>query len=366
MILLSNIRSYLVRKLAEAKDNHLRKNRMKVAERTLTPKLGNLVPLSDEQRRDIVAYWKNYRDVSRDLRWFEFYNWCSDGKADIKRYIPDDIYYAEVDFFFTDPRRSYELDDKNMYDLYFHDVKMPRTVIHKCKGLLLDKDYHPITVEQAVELCRKEGLVISKPARNTEGGKGICFVDFRESGAEEALKECLEYPHDLIVQCVVRQHEAINQLYAGSINSLRIMSLVLDGEVHIISSVLRMGRDGAKVDNTSNGGLAVGIKPDGKLREVAFDKTGKKWLKHPQGAVFKDFQLVGYDKCVELVRSVSARLSSSTPLVSWDLAIDEDGDPMIIEANLTFGGVNIHQMCNGPIFGDMTDKILNLVYNSGR
>ena len=366
MKLLSNIRSRLVHGLAEARDNHLRKNRMQVAERTLTPKLGNLVPLTDEQRRDIVSYWKPYRDVSRDMRWFEFYNWCSDGKADMRLYIPDDIYYAEVDFFFTDPRRSYELDDKNLYDLYFHDVNMPPTVIRKCKGMLMDKDYHLITIAQAVELCRQAGNVISKPARNTEGGKGITFINFDDDNAAQDLKKCLEFPHDLIVQRVVRQHECVNKLYAGSINSLRIMSLLLDGQVRIISSVIRMGRDGAKVDNTSNGGLAVGIMEDGRLREVAFDKTGKKWLKHPQGAVFKDFQLVGYDKCVALIRDIAGRLGSSTPLISWDLAIDEDGEPMIIEANLTFGGVNIHQMCNGPIFGDLTDTILDRVYRSKR
>ena len=362
MKLIRDIRSRLVRKLNEARDNHLRKDRMKVAKRTLMIKLDNLSPLSDTQKREILDFWKPYRDVSSEMQWFEFYNWCSDGKADIKRYIPDSIHYAEVDFFFTDPRRSYELDDKNLYDMFFHDVRMPRTVMRKCKGQLLDKDYHVITIDQAVELCRQEGYVISKPARNTEGGKGIHFIDFSKENAEEELRRCLLYPYDLIVQEVIKQHDAINKLYDQSINSLRIMSIMLDGKVHIVSAVLRMGRDGAKVDNTSHGGLAIGITPEGKLRETAFDKTGKKYLKHPQGAVFKDYPLVGYDRCEALIRSLAGRLVSTTSLVSWDLAIAPDGEPMIVEVNLTFGGVNIHQMCNGPIFGDMTEEILSKVY----
>ena len=365
MILLSKLRSAVSQKMSDLRDNHLRKTRRDLAHKTLVIKLDNLKPLTADQRKDIEHFWSRYRDVSRDMQWFEFYNWCSDGKADIKRYIPDNIYYSEVDFFFTDARRSYVLDDKNLYDMFFHDVKMPETIIRKSKGLLLDGNYHLITMDQAVELCRKAGHVISKPARNTAGGSGINFIDFADEGAVEQLKQCLEFPKGVIVQRVIKQHESINQLYAGSVNSLRIMSMIIDGEVRIISSVLRMGRDGSKVDNASSGGLAVGIRDDGRLREVAFDKTGKKWKQHPQGAVFKDYQIVGYDKCVDVIRDIAGRLSLTTSLISWDFAIDEEGDPVIIEVNLTFGGVNIHQMCNGPIFGDMTEKILDMVYRSG-
>ena len=361
---LSKVPAGLSKALATYRDNHLRKSRMKVGHKALLVKQGKHLPISNSQREEILSFWRQYRDVSKYMPWFEFYNWCSDGKADIKYYIPDDIYYAEVDFFFTSPRRSYELDDKNLYDLYFHGIRMPKTVIRKSNGLLMDKDYHVIDLQRAIELCREAQHVISKPARNSEGGKGIQFIDFDQDNAVDALKECLQYPFDLIVQEIVKQHDAINQLYDKSVNSIRIMSIILDGKIHIVSSVIRMGRDGAKVDNTSHGGLVCGLTSDGKLRDTGFDKTGTKWTKHPQGAVFKDFQIVGYDKCVDVIHEVAGRLGSTTLLISWDFAIDQDGEPVIIEANMTFGGVNIHQMCNGPIFGDLTEDILSRVYHS--
>ena len=87
---------------------------MKIGQRALAVKQGKHIPISSAQREEILSFWKPYRDVSKDMGWFEFYNWCSDGKTDLKRYIPDDIYYSEVDFFFTSPRRSYQLDDKNL------------------------------------------------------------------------------------------------------------------------------------------------------------------------------------------------------------------------------------------------------------
>ena len=362
--LLNDIRTRLVHAYMDARDNNLRKNRYKVGQRTLLIKLGHLSPLSSSQREEVLSFWNQYRDVSKVMQWFEFYNWCSDGKADIKRYIPDSIYYSEVDTVFTEPRRSYELDDKNHYDLFFHDVRMPKTIVRKCKGLLMDREYHVVSLERAVELCRQAKYVISMPARNSEGGKGIRFFDFTAGDETEELKKWLTDSGDLIVQDVIKQHEAINQLYAESVNSIRIMSIMLDGEIHILSSVLRMGRNGAKIDNTSNGGIVCGIKEDGWLREVAFDNTGEKYSSHPQGGAFKDYRIVGYDKCLDVIREVSGRMGTTTHLISWDFAIDQDGEAVLIEVNLTFGGVNIHQMCNGPIFGDMTEDILSIVYHS--
>lgn len=45
-------------------------------------------------------------------------------------------------------------------------------------------------------------------------------------------------------------------------------------------------------------------------------------------------------------------------IVSWDIAIDESGEAVIIEAN--YGGdMRMHQATTGPIFGDMTEEVLD-------
>jgi len=33
---------------------------------------------------------------------------------------------------------------------------------------------------------------------------------------------------------------------------------------------------------------------------------------------------------------------------------------------MTFGEVDFHQMCNGPIFGDLTERVLNEIYKTGK
>lgn len=324
-----------------------------------------LSPLQPAQRQEILDFWKPYRNVEKELQWFDFYNGLCPDKSLLKYYIPDVIFYSDVDRYFTYPTRSDYFDDKNMYDIYFHDVKKPRTVIRKIDGEYFDNEYLPITFDQAVQLCVDACQVVSKEARLSASGKGVRFFDFTRDSVED-FKRVLNRNKDINVQHVLKQHECLNKIHDKSINTLRLMTLYLDGEVNIISSVLRMGRDGARVDNGSHGGIICGINEDETLKELAYNTRGYSWKQHPQGVTFKGYKIVGYEKCREMVKRLAGRLLTTSRLISWDFAIDPEGDPVLIEVNLTYGGVLVHQLCNGPIFGDRTEDILNRVYHQSK
>ena len=350
--------------LSSCRDKNLRKTRLKYGERYFVKaKQEHKMALTPAQSQEIKDFWKPYRDVTGLMGWFEFYNsFCTD-KSQLKYFIPDSVFFTDIDMFYTDVRRSYELDDKNLYDMYFGDINRPRTVVRKCNGSLMDGDYHAVTIEEAIALCGKAGSVICKPTRNSQGGKGIQFFDLK-NGSTDALHERLQGAQDFIVQEVVHQHDTLNSIHDKSVNTIRIMTLYLDNEVRILSSVLRMGRDGARVDNASSGGIFCGINADGTLKECAYDTKGNCWTQHPQGAIFKGLEIAGYKKCCELVKSLAGRFCTTSKLLSWDLAIGEDGEPLVIEVNMTFGQVDFHQICNGPIFGGMTDEVLQQVYKN--
>jgi hypothetical protein len=53
-------------------------------------------------------------------------------------------------------------------------------------------------------------------------------------------------------------------------------------------------------------------------------------------------------------------------LISWDVAVDSEGDAVLIEANLSLGGCDDVQVLNGPFFGKYTRRILDEVYRSER
>lgn len=346
-------------------DDLVKASRMRHSNRTFGRKQPQSLPLTAAQEQEILAYWKPYRKMDKELRWFAFYNAICTDKSQLKRYIPDHIFYGEIDRYFTSARRCEGLDDKNLYDLYFHDVRMPRTIIRKVGNDIFDGQYNPITMDEALRLCAEVGQVVSKEARLSSGGHGVQFFDLSQ-GDIDAFKLSLDGDVNVNVQEAIQQHETLNMIHDKSINTLRIMSLLLDGKVHILSSVLRMGRDGARVDNASSGGIVCGINGDGTLKEYAYDTTGRRCSQHPQGAIFKGIQITGYDKCCELIKKLAGRFCTATRLISWDFAVGEDGEPILIEVNLTYGEVDFHQMCNGPIFGDMTEEIISRVYQKSK
>ena len=315
--------------------------------------------LSGEQKNEIKKFWADYGIHSFNMGWVDFYSSLY-GQYD-KRFIPDDIFYTKIDLYFNNPAAAQYLDDKNMYSLLFKDVKMPKTVVRKIKGVFLDENYKLLTSNEALRLCIDAQNIIIKPSVMSCGGLGIHF--WKTEDGQDKLKKRLLKSTDFIVQKIVHQHPVLNKLHKDSLNSVRIMTLMFDNKVYALSGIVRMGINGNKVDNVSSGGISCGINENGNLKQYAFEGNGTRMLKHPQGAVFSDITIPNYNKCVELAKSLALRLVGYSRMVSWDFAIDEEGNPVLIEANLATGGVDFHQWSNGPIFGDLTEKVLKEVFH---
>ena len=83
---------------------------------------------------------------------------------------------------------------------------------------------------------------------------------------------------------------------------------------------------------------------------------------HPtSGVVFEGYEVPSFDKVRELVIKASYMVPHFR-LVSWDVAVLENGEPVLIEANLYDGQLDLHQISNGPLFGDRTQEILGEVF----
>ena len=50
-------------------------------------------------------------------------------------------------------------------------------------------------------------------------------------------------------------------------------------------------------------------------------------------------------------------------MVAWDVSVLENGEPVLIEANLYDGQLDSHQIHNGPLFGENTEKIMREVFD---
>ena len=315
-------------------------------------------PLTKEQKQEIRDFWKPYKKIS--YKWAQYYS-AKNGNFD-PRYIPNDLYYTKIDQHFNSRKLGYGFNDKNYYSKIFAGIKQPEVVVRKINGLIFGADYEQLSKEAAKAKIIDADCVICKPSQETGSGRGIDFFNSSDVCKIEAFLNDDTYD-DYIVQKIIKQHEAMSAIHPESVNTVRICSILMDDGVYILSSCLRMGTGSSRVDNVTAGGISCGIKEDGSLDEFSYTYyTGERQKAHPNSSlIYSEFKVPSYDKAVELVKKAHP-LIGHFRLVSWDIAIDDSGEAMLIEANMRKGGINLHQFDNGPLFGDLTERVLNEVF----
>lgn len=320
-------------------------------------------PVSEAQKKEILAFWEpyminRYAKKSFDIRWFDIYNRTNVFGFNLKYYIPDGYYYRIVDTFFNHADKAPVLDDKNYYDLYLQDAPVPATICRKMGDVYLDSNYRLVSLEEAMRLCMNEGKVIVKASVESAAGEGITYWDSNKHSKED-LGRSLTGKRNAVVQEVIKQHKILSDFNDSCVNTLRLVTLLFDGEVHVVAAVVIMGGKNAKTNHLHSGGIVCGILPTGQLRDIAFDGKLNSYKAHPNGIVFSDVVIPNYDQCVALVKGFAPRFANNSRLIGWDLTIGENGQPVIIEANLYFSGSV--QIASGPVFGELTPRVLDYI-----
>ena len=309
-------------------------------------------------RKQVANYWRKYKCVSP--RWAWWYA-SKNGVVD-PRYIPNNLYYTKIDQHFNNRKLGWGFNDKNYYSRIFAGIKQPETLVRVIGGFFLDEDYQQLTKEKALEIIFNEKEVVCKPSLETGSGRGVTFWQTERDRAVIDVFFNDKENKDFIIQKTIIQHPEIDKVHAESINSLRIVSLLMPEGVYVLSSNLRMGVMDSRIDNVTAGGIRCGIDEQGRLKKYATTYyTGEKLKQHPQGLVFEGFKVPAYEKAIELVKKAHQMIPHFR-LVSWDIAIDDTCSPVLIEANMRKGGINLNQFNNGPLFGDMTDRVLDEVF----
>lgn len=313
--------------------------------------------LTVEQEKQIREFWAPYCRISP--KWALYYS-SKNGKFD-PRYIPNTLYYTKIDQHFNARKLGYGFNDKNYYSRLFPTVKQPITIVRNIGGLFFDERYNQITIEEACFRVATEPEVIVKPSRESGSGRGIIFLK-RNQDTETRQLFLDNTQKDYIVQEIIHQHPALEKVHQRSLNTIRVCTILLNDGVHILSAVLRMGVNQSRIDNVTAGGISVAIKADGKLDKYAYTYySGERFERHPQGLVFEGYEVPMFNKVIETVKDIAQTLGNFR-LVSWDMGVDAEGDVILVEANMRKGGINLHQFDNGPLFGDLTERVLNEVY----
>lgn len=256
------------------------------------------------------------------------------------------------------------LRDKILFNIFANGIGVttPETLFYTVNGQLFDfKTKKPMGIE---EFCKRDQDLFCKLV-DGECGSGVfrlrinqgnVFINDKPSTMEELENRFKQGRY--LSQEVIRQHSSMSQLHPNSINSMRLITVrgLKDQTIHVFPSILRIGTGESIVDNTSQGGLAVGIDlKTGRLKPFGFYKPqfGLKVDIHPDSKIcFDQFVIPHFEDAVRQAVYFHSMLPGLHS-VGWDIAIGANG-PIFIEGNDNWE-INGPQICNGGLMKEFND-----------
>ncbi|TMO09577.1 sugar-transfer associated ATP-grasp domain-containing protein [Pseudoalteromonas sp. S558] len=303
--------------------------------------------LIKSEMKELRDYWGCY-----PLQYFnhDFYSKsCTLSIEDMKRFIPSYYFYRIIFPQYDNSKALLSIvEDKIVMDTLFKGMGFPsaNVIVRKRSKHIFSSLGAALTVQTFEELLKAHccSKLFIKPV-NGRGGSGILVAKKKDSvfyinDDEFNYAYLTNLKDDYVVEEAIIQHDSITKVYPHSVNTLRaITKRNLEGKIEIVAITLRMGSKGSEIDNTSAGGLVIGINiSDGHaLRNYAtYEYGAEKFYEHPDsGFKFEELRIPNWseikNKLIEL-----ANKNIIMNLTGWDIAVTEDGI-VIIEVNTLFG-----------------------------
>ena len=311
--------------------------------------------LTKQQKNEVQAFYKNI--IGKEVPLYSHEYFYSRTGVFSKDYVPTNIYFCDILGKANVHPYLNAYSDKNICDLLFPGENVAHTVVKNMNGFFY-LEGRPVERKEAESYCWNIDDVLIKPASSHSGYgvQGLVVKDGVTNIDNLTIGELFDkYGKNYLIQKRVHQHAAMSALNPTSVNTMRILSYRSGMDVLIIYSVVRIGRMGEVIDNQTAGGMSTTIDENGCLGKYAFGGYASDDIeKTDTGIVLEGYKLPSYDKAIEMVK----RLHLYVPyfkIVGWDIAIEEDGSPILIEWN-TKPGLSQSAFASG--MGKNTERII--------
>ncbi|WP_020006930.1 sugar-transfer associated ATP-grasp domain-containing protein [Salinicoccus albus] len=330
-------------------------------------KAGLLENVDESFINEVKQYWqKHYHKNVDPMIHIAFMNYTGEKEP---RIVDPRTSWNEIIPFLNDQQMNSVYQDKNLYDLLIPTERSVETVLKRAHGLYFDQHNNFLDKSAALtELLSYKQDFIVKPS-NTNNGQGIKKLYYREDylflDDEKLHLDALEemYGANFAVQKVVQQHAVMSEPHPDSVNTLRMVTLRWKDEIRYLLTFAKFGAQGKVLDNTSSGGVSIGVKDNGEFMDTALDRSFKVHAEHPTtGVLFKDMQPIpNFDQFKQYVTDLHKPILHHD-FISWDIAVGADGLPVFLEANFKGGTWFYQLLAERPLFGDLTEEILEYMH----
>lgn len=195
--------------------------------------------------------------------------------------------------------------------------------------------------ENVMNFLNKHNEFLAKPIDGS-CGKKIEKIKVSEYESLDVLYEYLQNKNFILEEILV-QNEELAKIYPYSINTLRIVTILKNNKVNVITTMLRIGNNMKFVDNFNSGGMVAPVdEKTGIITEPAIDKTKQLYEVHPiTGTPIKGFQIPFWKETIDMVKE-AAKIIPEVKYVGWDVGFTPNG-PVFVEAN-DFPGHDLYQL----------------------
>lgn len=322
------------------------------------------VQISDHQEAEIQDLWERHYGKRISTRWHRLYQSYS-GHFN-KRYFPEMLFTTRLERKLNNREVGRMISDKSFLVMYYRDiegVRMPDTYLINNSGIFYTGNRKIITREKVFSILEDKGEAVIKPTLDSSSGDSVALFNFRggvDQRSGRSLDEVLaSYGEDYIVQEKIVPSSSLKELYAGSINTLRVITYLVEDEVFHAPITLSMGRNGNHVDNIQAGGISVAVSDEGMLGREGLTYFREVHESHPDtGTLFAGHKLPKIDALIR----VAKEMHEKTPhmrIISWDFTLDENDEIVLLEFNIFGQSVWFPQMVSGKaVFGEHTEQMI--------
>ena len=288
--------------------------------------------LKDLFHHSIYCYWA-YGAITDE---FFYYSFADKTDEQIKEYITTReklIYVNHLDdkddvFLLNDKYETY----KKLKPYFKRDV----ICIHDEASYPVFRDFvsaHPEFVVKPKNLGRARGVHYASVRGLSENEVRRCFDALLVEGRQNEKKYKDSVDSSVVLEELIDEDPALGQFHPGSVNALRVTTVLVGDEVRIWRPWIKTGRGDNFITAAFVGSPCAGIDvQDGRIVTHGRTEYLEDYANHPDSGIpFVGFQIPCWDELIAVTKEMALKLPTLR-FIGWDMVLSKRGW-CVMEAN---------------------------------